>query len=291
MTETVPCVSIFRRSLCCVLSVTIGVVGATSDFHNNNNNHDNAQHSPYLYSEIQSLDFHDYDVDTSSSTPVADETTRNPLDNRQRQNQQASYTSSPFDFDLSSVSDVDTESFDDPAASASIVASSVLYDGDCYVSSEAMMCHGGGGDMMDRFINNYDGLFEDDEEASDEDDDDDDDNDGHSSMLSNASLQRSKSVTRGDNAQCYASGRKRSALSNTEHTTYTNKVVKLDNNMLQLHHRQRNNIHQQQDIQQQPQQQLHHTFLFQQRPETVAFLRDRVRTSATATTSKPTEQR
>jgi hypothetical protein len=257
------CFSKLRMVPYCILSLATIGVGATSNFNNDNA----ARDSPYLYSEIQSLDFDIIyeDGDTaSSSSPGIDETRRNPIDNGKSQNhQQASYEyrSSPYDFSLS---EVDTDDFEDQGASPSIVASSVLYDGECYVSSEAMMCHGGGGDnnMIDSFVN-YDDLFDDDDGPTDEDDDDD--NDGHSSMLSNTSLLRSKSTTRRKNTRCHAGSK--STSSSTHRSTYTNKVIRL-NNVLQL----QSCFVRQQDRRQQ-QQQLNHKFLYQQRTETFAFVR------------------
>jgi len=238
----------------CILLLTTVGIGAASNF----NSDDTARNSPYLYSEIQSLDFdiiyEDGDT-TSSSNPIIDETRRNPLDNRKSQDHQQTpyeYRSSSYDLSLS---EFDTDDFEDQGASPSIVASSVLYDGDCYVSSEAMMCHGGGGDnMMDGFIN-YDDLFEDDDGEPTDEDDDDDDNDGHSSMLSTASLLRSKSTTRRKKTGCHASSEGKS--SDTQETTYMNKLVRF-NNVLQL---------QSCRIQQQDR---------QQRTESFAFLREHV---------------
>ena len=288
MKETAPFVLGLKKSLCSVLSVTIiGAVGATSDF-NNHNHHDASQRSPYLYSEIQSVDFdivyNDADGEHDSSGAIADETRRNPLlDNTQRQTQDPyygntyEYTSSPASFDFS-VSDVDnevtTEYFEDshsPSSSASVVASSVLYDGDCNVSVEAMMCHGGGflDHMMDssRFMD-YDGLFEYDDDMTD-DDDDDDDNDGHSSMLSNASLRRSRS----DKSRCYAgsTGSGSGTKSNTKQhaaTTYVNsndKVVRLGNALVQFQLEQRLRNHHQDTTRRQEQKQLRRSFLVQSR--------------------------
>jgi hypothetical protein len=253
----------------CILSLATIGVGATSNFNNDNAERD----SPYLYSEIQSLDFdiiYD-DGDTApSSSPDIDETRRNPIDTGKSQNhEQASYEyrSSPYDFSLS---EVDTDDFEDQGASPSIVASSVLYDGECYVSSEAMMCHGGGGDnnIMDSFVN-YDDLFDDEDGPTDEDDDDDDDNDGHSSMLSNTSLLRSKSTTRRKKTRCHAgSSRSTSTSSSTHHSSYTNKVIRL-NNVLQL----QSCLVRQQDRRRQQQQQLSHEFLYRQRTGNFAFVR------------------
>jgi hypothetical protein len=85
------------------------------------------------------------------------------------------------------VQDPYTES-DDFSDSASVVASSLLYEGGCLVSSQAMMCNGG-----DSFITSIE--FDSDQDFSDDEDDDEDD--GHSSMLSNVSLRRSKSLADG----------------------------------------------------------------------------------------------
>lgn len=198
-----------------LFSLTIIGVDASNNFNHN----DGARNSPYLYSEIQSLGFdviYDDDEVTSSTS----------LDNEQSQNHmQAAYD---YGYDIS-VSEFDTDDYEEPGREPSIVASSVLYDGECYVSSEAMMCNGGGGDnMIDRFI--YDDLFDEDDEEVSDDDEDDDDNDGHSSMLSTASL-RSKSTTRRERTRCHAGGT--STTSSKQQTTYTNNVVKL-NNKLQL---------------------------------------------------------
>lgn len=219
--------------LCIVLLIAVGV-GATSNFNNDNT----GRNSPYVYSEIQSLDF---DV----------------------MYEDADATSSYNDFPLS---EVDSDDFEDRGASPSIVSSSVLYDGECYVSSEAMMCNGGGGDNMFDRILNYDDLLEDDD-GEPTDDDDDDDNDGHSSMLSTASLLRSKSTTRREQRRCYAGST--STSSKTQHNTHVNKAVRLNNALqlyscsLQQHDRRR-------------QQQLKYNFMYQQRTETIPFLRQGV---------------
>ena len=79
-------------------------------------------------------------------------------------------------------------------STSSIVSSSLLYDGGCLVSSQALMCNGG-----DLFMENMPSqhTFFDSEYENDSDDDDDDDDDGHSSMLSNASVRRSRVSTSG----------------------------------------------------------------------------------------------
>eukprot|EP00532_Pseudo-nitzschia_australis_P017251 CAMPEP_0168262424 /NCGR_PEP_ID=MMETSP0141_2-20121125/9703_1 /TAXON_ID=44445 /ORGANISM="Pseudo-nitzschia australis, Strain 10249 10 AB" /LENGTH=309 /DNA_ID=CAMNT_0008200835 /DNA_START=41 /DNA_END=970 /DNA_ORIENTATION=- len=288
MRETVPFVLGLRKSLRSVLSVTIiGAVGATSDF---NNHHDASQRSPYLYSEIQSVDFDIIynDADGEHDSSVADGTRRNPLlDNTQqwetqtqdqRQTQDLYYGNTyeytpPASFDFS-VSDFDHEATtehceDSASSSASVVASSVLFDGDCNVSVEAMMCHGGGflDHMMDSSrVMDYDGLFEYDDDMTD-DDDDDDDNDGHSSMLSNASLRRSRT----EKSRCYAGGAASgsSTKSNTKRhatTTYGNsndKVVRLENSLRFQLERLRN--HHRDTTRRQEQKQLRRSFLVQSR--------------------------
>lgn len=79
-------------------------------------------------------------------------------------------------------------------SSSSIVSSSLLYDGGCLMSSQALMCNGG-----DLFMNSYMSphpVFDPETDDEDEDDDDDDD-DGHSSMLSNASVRRARASANG----------------------------------------------------------------------------------------------
>lgn len=211
-----------------VLSLTIITAVAAS---NNFNYNDGARNSPYHYSEIQSVDF-DFvydDAETgSSSTPNTNQPRHTSLDKEQAESRmQSPYDYSPNSYDIS-VSEFESDDFEDQAGSPSVIASSVIYDGECYVSSEAMMCNGGGGEI-DSFT--YNDLFEDYEEPSD-DEDDDDDNDGHSSMLSTASLRRSKSMARRERTRCHASGTSTTSKSNDQNT-YVNKVVRL-NNVLQL---------------------------------------------------------
>jgi hypothetical protein len=82
----------------------------------------------------------------------------------------------------------DSEEQMDESAS-SLVSSSLLYDGGCLMSSQALMCNGG-----DLFLDTNMPLFDPDYETDDEDDDDDD---GHSSMLSNASVRRARASANG----------------------------------------------------------------------------------------------
>lgn len=260
-------ISSSRSVICCVVSLAIGSAFASSDFNNHNHNHNDA--STYLYSEIQSLDFDIiYDESDADGTYCStDETRRNPLENQISQYQrQAPYEFMPSPCDFSP-SQLDTDGFEDQSASASIVSSSVLYDGECYVSSEAMMCHGGGGDdnMMEGLADYMD-FFED-EEPTDEDDDDDD-NDGHSSMLSTASLRRSKSTSRRHEARRHVGSSGTSTRSDKKHTTYTDKVARLSITMELLQHRRG-----EQDTRQS--QQLKHSFLFHQGAENIAFHRNR----------------
>lgn len=249
------------------LSFAIIGVGASNNFNYN----DGARNSPYFYSEIQSLDFdvaYEDDEKASSSNPTIDQARLSSLDNEQSKN----HRQLPHDYWLPrydvSLSEFETDHFEEQGGSPSIVASSVLYDGECYVSSEAMMCNGGGADnMIDRFI--YDDLFEDYDEEPSDDDDDDDDNDGHSSMLSTASIRRSKSTTRREHTRCHDGGTSTSKSSNKDQNTYMSKVVRL-NNMLQLQHcraRKQNGRRQQQ---------LYQKFTYQPRSESLAFIQERV---------------
>ena len=89
------------------------------------------------------------------------------------------------------VPDYNTDA-EDYSDSASIVSSSLLYEGGCLVSSQAMMCNGGDSLLTNLLDFDSDQMFSD-----DEDEDDDDDDDGHSSMLSNSSLRRSKALADG----------------------------------------------------------------------------------------------
>lgn len=83
-------------------------------------------------------------------------------------------------FDASSEAAIEEEEH-----GASFISSSLLYDEGCSVSSQAMIFNGD-----DSFQGDLARYYED-LEGDDEDDDDDDD-DGHSSMLSNVSLRRSR---------------------------------------------------------------------------------------------------
>lgn len=82
---------------------------------------------------------------------------------------------------------------DEHTETSSQVVSSLSFDGGCFVSAQAIMCNGGGGD--DPLMYMSAAAFDSDMDVS-EDEDDDDEDDGHSSMLSNASL-RSKAYAGG----------------------------------------------------------------------------------------------
>jgi hypothetical protein len=110
--------------------------------------------------------------------------------------------------------------FDDMSDSASVVSSSLVYEGGCFVSSQAMMCHGG----EDALINSFD--FDSDEDV-DSDDEDDDEDDGHSSMLSNASLYRSKTLAGGPASTPSNKGGQRQSTS-APVTSYFEKEVRLN---------------------------------------------------------------
>jgi len=206
----------------CMLALTTIRVHASSNF----NNGGPSNNSPYLYSEIQSLDFditHEASDDVPSDSPISDESRRNPLSTEASNDHQRTQYECRFStYDSSSGGD--TEDFEEKEVSPTIVASSLLYDDECIVSSEAMMCNGGGGDnIMDQFVR-FDDFFADDEiETSDEDDDDD--NDGHSSMLSNASILRSKSIRR-KRIRRHSGGSKSSS---THRSRHTDKVLRLNN--------------------------------------------------------------
>jgi hypothetical protein len=110
---------------------------------------------------------------------------------------------SPFlysEMSMNMDSDNFSETDDLSDASASVVGSSLLYEGGCQVSSQAMMLSGGddslnclGLDYTATLDLNSD--YQDQDQESDDEEDDDED-DGHSSMLSNASV-RSKAVAVG----------------------------------------------------------------------------------------------
>ncbi len=257
MGDSTSYISSSKMILLAMFSMAIIGVGASNNFNHN----DGARNSPYLYSEIQSLGFdviYDDDEVTSSSSENINPMRTTSLDYEQSQSQMQS----PYDYGYDiSMSEFDSDDLEEQGRSPSIVASSVLYDGECYVSSEAMMCNGGGADnMIDRFI--YDDLFEEDEdEMSDDNDDDDDDNDGHSSMLSTASLRRSKSTTRRKRTRSHVGGA--TTTSSKQQSTYTTEVVRL-NNMLQSQARrvlQKNlRVH----------------LAYQHRSESLAFIQERV---------------
>lgn len=255
-----------RMILCGLLSFTIITgVGASNNFNYN----DGPRNSPYHYSEIQSVDFgfiYDDAETGSTSNPTVDQLPHNSLDKEQPESRmQSPYDHSPNSYDIS-LSEFETDDFEDQSGTPSVIASSVLYDGECYVSSEAMMCNGGGGEI-NSFT--YNDLFDDFDEEPSDDEDDDDDNDGHSSMLSTASLRRSKSMTRRERTRCHASGT--STTSKKDQNTYVDKVVRL-NNVLQLQHCRAMT----QDGHQQEQKAVYQQFVYQPRTESLAFVRERV---------------
>ena len=71
-----------------------------------------------------------------------------------------------------------------------VASAQVLYEGGCYMSSDSMASPES---MFGSFFNNF--------VDSDDEEDDDDDNDGHSSMLANGSITRSRRVQ--STAQAY----------------------------------------------------------------------------------------
>jgi hypothetical protein len=128
--------------------------------------------SPYYYSEISSVDYNHHAENDDMQLP---------------------YTTEADDFSDSA---------------PSVVASSLLYEGGCFVSSQAMMCNGGESASIKMETLE---LF--DSEDDDEDDEDDDEDDGHSSMLSNASLRRSLTLADGSSASQASKSSSRSATS------------------------------------------------------------------------------
>lgn len=103
-----------------------------------------------------------------------------------------SETINVFEAENDSYDSPHTTESEDYSDSSSVVSSSLLYEGGCLVSSEAMMCSGGD---LSSFMTSFD--IDSDLDYSDDEDEDDDEDDGHSSMLSNASLRRSKVMADG----------------------------------------------------------------------------------------------
>lgn len=122
------------------------------------------------------------------------------------------YTEMSMDMDSENFSE--TEDLSD--ASASVVGSSLLYEGGCLVSSEAMMLSGGG-DSLNCLGLDYTATLDLDSNYQDqESDDEDDDDDGHSSMLSNVSVRSKVFAVGSDNR--YTS---QSSYSNNESSDQT----------------------------------------------------------------------
>ena len=90
------------------------------------------------------------------------------------------------------VLDCNSEYGDLSDSSASVVSSSLLYEGGCVVSAQALMCNGGDS-LNTAFAFDSDADLQ----ESDDEDNDDDDDDGHSSLLSNASLRSSVALASG----------------------------------------------------------------------------------------------
>jgi hypothetical protein len=185
-----------------ITSVVVSGVRASSDFCNNSP-HPVGNNDPHFISEIRSLDI--------------------PADYNDDENDSATAQSASPTVCAPPSSSGHAESAT-PMPTPSIVGSSLLYEGGCVVSSEAMMCSSAADckterrsstslDSVTSFLHqlldgqivrermDHDFSVEYDEERdgdSDDDDgaDDDDDQDGcngHSSMLSNAFVRRSKS--------------------------------------------------------------------------------------------------
>ena len=251
----------FPVLFCVILSSTMGA-GASSG----NDNFSSNWNSPRC-SDMQPLDFdivcEDSDT-TSCSKPNVEERMGNAFDDQRRVSHiyKSNFHELPW-------CDVETNEIEDEGEPPSIISSSVLYDGECYFSAEAMMCNGGGWDTtMNRYIN-YDDQFDFEAgDSSDEDDDNDDDNDGHSSMLSTASLRLTKSTTRRKKVRCHAGSGQTS--SKRHHKRSTIEAVRLNNSLrlrlctIKLHDKGRTQQH------------LNHWFSQRQRALNFAFLRQRV---------------
>jgi hypothetical protein len=193
-----------NRAVVFLSAAARSIVCATSDFHHSNNNYNNNHSpsnwfysSPYFYNEIQSIDLSSDDDELSDFYRHHESTT-------------------PQDFTMLSSVQVSPEVNDDDWTDQDDVSS----DGGCYVSSQALMCQGGGGGSIqdvfppdtttDSILQHlmgediYSHVMNDVEHDKEEEDDDNDgDDDGHSSMLSNAALKHSKLIRK---ARCFAGG-------------------------------------------------------------------------------------
>mmetsp|Transcript_13712 Transcript_13712/g.32116 ORF Transcript_13712/g.32116 Transcript_13712/m.32116 type:complete len:278 (-) Transcript_13712:2103-2936(-) len=260
------------RLLFCVILSSVMEASSTSDY----NKHGAEWHSP-IHSETHSLVFDNNSEDSdaaSFSQSDVEERSRNKFDDQQQLS--FIYKSSLHE---SPCCDVDSNEMEDKGESPSVISSSVLYDGEYYFSSEAMMCNGGGWEtMVNRYINHVDQFHAEPFDSSDEDNDDDDDNDGHSSMLSTASLRLNKSATRTEKVRCHAgTGR----TSTKRHHGRSTNLVRL-NNAIDLRYC-CNRLHEIGRIQQ------HFNLCFPQRQRNVniAFLRKRVASASKDTWTMP----
>ena len=102
--------------------------------------------------------------------------------------------------------------------SSPLVESSLLYEGGCVFSSQAMGCKGG-----DSSTQSFDPDFDFDEDFSDDEDEDDDEDDGHSSMLSNASIRRTRALATGSDGPSTPTSSESSRT--TETAYYTGEVI------------------------------------------------------------------
>ena len=143
--------------------------------------------SPYLYSEIQSLDFDIYDDESNNENEIPNlnsdsDQLRNPLNenNNYDDDHESNFSSNVGIeyFDDSENDSASSSAMTSTTTTTSIVASTISYDGDYFVSSQAMVCNGGGsGDMnmnMNMDFSEFFDEYDDDEEASDGNDDDND---------------------------------------------------------------------------------------------------------------------
>ncbi|KAG7364565.1 mitochondrial carrier protein [Nitzschia inconspicua] len=213
------------RTITIVAAAAVVTIGkATSDFHNND--HPSNWHyssSPYLYNEIRTVDLssddeNDVQYDSSYHSQVTRTLPQHPQDSWQ--------------FSAAGESD-----WTEDDSSASVVASSLLYDGGCYVSSQAIMCQGGGGDLANSNSPVANAILQhfldEDVYSEDDEEDDDGDDDGHSSMLSNGSLKRTKTTLR--KARCFAGAahREPKAYDNDSRSAISSTFIKQQNSFFQ----------------------------------------------------------
>ena len=128
--------------------------------------------------------------------------------------------SSEYDAETDYLSLNDNDEFAETSAQ---VVSSLSLDGGCFVSSQAIMCNGGGDPLL-----YMDAALDSDQDFSEDEDDDEDD--GHSSMLSNKSLTRSKALVGGSAASTLKSHNSNQHSSNDGESSYYEGEIRLKQN-------------------------------------------------------------